>query len=356
MPEVCLAREGGSSGPGVGSGSGGFGAPEVAASDLSVGSGIVMDMREASDVLGRSTAVALAAEAFYPTAVVGTRGGAVRFLIEHGLGDRRASGPVEGDLVEAALRAVGELADLARESGTPLRLAIDDRRIADLVRRVAAEATGHGLPVEVVDHSSWQIARLFTDLYDTPAAPEPSNGHLPLLVVGTDGSTNQFSGAWAWVGSEGQHGWGEAASRLIDACELEAIWQALRQVGDRDVLVLTDSRHAVLAIRRPDAGSGRVVDRALKVRDAMGRRLRAGFGSRVAWVRGHAGVGVNEIAHRLAFNALRQVRYGTEASVVEAVAEGIVAELEDTTIPELRRRWTVTAEETHPDVAQVYAT
>ena len=260
---------------------------------------------------------------------------------------------MNGDLVTAALVAVGELADLARDRGMRLRLAIDDHRIADLVRRATTDSAGS--PLEVVDHSSWQTARLFADLYDTPAAPEPSEVHWPLLVVGTDGSTNQLSGAWAWVGSEGQHGWGEAASRLIDACELEAIWQALRQVGDRDVLVLTDSRDAVLAIRRPDAGSGRVVDMALKVRDAMGRRLRAGFSSRVAWVRGHAGVGVNEIAHRLALNALRQVRYGTEASVVEAVAKGIVAELEDTTIPGLRRRWTVTAEETHPDVAQVYA-
>lgn len=191
---------------GFGSGSGGFGAREVAASDLPVGSGIVMAMGDASDVLGRPIPVALAAEAFYPTAVVGTGGGAVRFLSEYGLGDRRAGGPVEGDLVEAALRAVGELADLAHESGAPLRLAIDDRRIADLVRSVAAETPGHGLPVEVVDHSSWQIARLFADLYDTPAAPEPSEVHWPLLVVGTDGSTNQLSGAWAWVGSEGQHG------------------------------------------------------------------------------------------------------------------------------------------------------
>ena len=179
---------------------------------------------------------------------------------------------------------------------------------------------------------------------------------MPLLVVGTDGSTNQRSGAWAWVGSDGQHGWGNAASRLIDACELQAIWQAPRQVGDRDVLMLTDSRHAVLAIRRPDAGSGRVVDMAPRVRDAMGRRLRAGFSSRVAWVRGHAGVGVNEIAHRLALNALRQVRYGTEVSVVEAVAKRIVAELEETTIPQRCRRWTATAEETHRDAALVHAT
>ena len=320
----------------------------LAAQFLSVGPGIVAIMGDVSRVPGRPTAAYghSVVEAFYPTAVVGTRGGAVRFLIEHGPGGRRIGGGVKGDLAVAVLRAISELADLAREGGTHLQVAIDNRRMADLVRGVTEDVAGS--PVEVVDDASWQIARLFADLYDIPASPEDPEVRLPPLVVGTDGSTNQLSGAWAWVSSEGQHGWGEAASRLIDACELEAIWNALRHECDRDVLVLTDSRNAVMSIRRPGAGSGRVVDMALRVRDAMDRRLAAGFDSRVAWVRGHAGVGVNEIAHRLALNALRQVRYRTEASVVEAVAKRIVSDLEDATIPALRPRWMATAEEAHP--------
>lgn len=214
----------------------------------------------------------------------------VTSLVESGPGDRRFSDvPVNGHLVNAALVAACELADLARDRGTRLRLAIDDHRIADLVRRATTGTVRS--PLEVVDRFGWQIARLFADLYDTRVEAEPAEERLPLLVIGMDGSANSFTGAWAWVGSEGQHGWGPAASSLIDVCELEAIWQALRQAGDREALVLTDSRHAVRFVRRPDAGSGRVVDMALRVRDVMGRRARAGFDSRIAWARGHAGVG-----------------------------------------------------------------
>lgn len=140
---------------------------------------------------------------------------------------------------------------------------------------------------------------------------------------------------------EGRHGWGAAASPSINACELEAIWQALRQSDGRDVLVLTDSRNAVTSVRRPDRAHGRVLDMALKIRDKADKRWRHGCATQISWVRGHAGVGVNEIAHRLALNALRQVRLGTTVSVATSVAAGIAADLTDRTVPELHRDWTV---------------
>lgn len=65
---------------------------------------------------------------------------------------------------------------------------------------------------------------------------------------------------------------------------------------------------------------------------------------------------MNEIAHRLALNALRQVSFGTQASVVAAVAAGIASELEDQAIPVLRPRWLVTADEVRGEAGRLHAT
>ena len=277
--------------------------------------------------------------AYYPSAVVATRAGAVRFLVEFGPGDSAGHEVGAGaGRVAAAVEAIGELAQLARDRGLRMRVAIDDRRIVDLVCQ-AASAIAES-PLEVIDAVNWQTARLFEELYEVVSDPEPERV-LPTLVVGTDGSMSHREAAWAWVDGEGRHGWGRATHDVIDACELEAIWQALRSVGRRDVVVLTDSRNAVRWIRRPDSRSGRVMDMALKARDVAGRRARDGFATQIMWVPGHTGIEVNEVAHRLALNGLRQIALGTPESVAQAVAADIVADLEGSTLPVVDPQWTV---------------
>lgn len=275
---------------------------------------------------------------YYPSAIVATRAGAVRFLVEFGPEELIASQVAGIGGVAAVLEAVGDLARLARECRARMRVTIDDLRIVGLVQQAAPVTTES--PLDVTGTVSWQAARLFAELYEAVPDPEPE-ADLSTLVVGTDGSLGHEEAAWAWVDDQGRHDWGQAVSEAIDACELEAIWQALRSVGGRDVLVLTDSRNAVRFARRPDVGSGRVMDMALKVRDVTRRRTRDGFATQIAWVPAHSGIGVNEIAHRLALNGLRQVAFGTPDRVAQAVAASIVADLTDSTEPTVDPRWAV---------------
>ena len=291
----------------------------------------------------RPRARTLAPVAHYPTAVVHTTDGLVTVGIEFGPDERFANEIPATDehQLEVVVDVIAGLADLARRHDTRVLVAIEDARIVPVVRRIVAGCAD--LPVDLAQRSTWQVIRLFADLADARSR-EPEPVFLPRLVVGTDGSSDRRRGTWAWVSNEGKHDTGCSRSSLIDVCELEAIARAASAAGKRDLLVLTDSRAALRELRNGGTTRNKV-NLVADVRRLVAERQAAGHTTEIAWVRGHAGVGLNEIADRLAVYARRVVAFGISHEAAKRAIDGILADLAEGGVPGLDARWIVSDQE-----------
>jgi len=291
----------------------------------------------------------LSPAAHYPTAVIYTRGRGITVGIELGPDDRYATEYADDsiDQTQAALMAIGDFADIARSRGVRIQVGVDSQEIAHLTRwAIAGDGDAY---LEIARCSTSQMIRLFSaiveshrcDLKTPDPAGEGGAGPADLrLIVGTDGSSDRRRGTWAWVSDEGQHGAGRSRSSLIDVCELEAIVRALGSAGKRDLLVLTDSRAALSELR--SGGSTRnKAELVAGARRVIAERQAGGYSTEIAWVRGHAGVGLNEIADRLAVYARRVAAFGISREVAEKAIDGILADLDRHSVPPRDARWVV---------------
>ena len=288
--------------------------------------------------------------ALYPTGVIYSRGSRVTVGIEFGPDDRYATEYADDsiDQTQAALMAIGDLADIARSREERIQVGVDSQEIAHLTRwAIAGDGDAY---LEIARCSTSQMVRLFSAIveshrYDQETDPAGEGGagpaDLPRLIVGTDGSSDRRRGTWAWVSDEGKHDAGRSRSSLIDVCELEAIVRALGAAGKRDLLVLTDSRPALSELR--SGGSTRnKAELVARVRRLIAERQAGGHSTEIAWVRGHAGVGLNEIADRLAVYARRVAAFGISREVAEKAIRGILADLDGHSVPPRDARWVVT--------------
>ena len=120
----------------------------------------------------------------------------------------------------------------------------------------------------------------------------------------------------------GWHASGNGAGSVA-VCDIATVWdgevagirQALRMAPEVDVLVLSNSRTALQAIKRA-ARSERGCSRDLvEVVDEVGRRSLRGLRTRFGWVKAHVGIVWNERADLMA-------KVGCRESLLPQVTEG----------------------------------
>ena len=128
------------------------------------------------------------------------------------------------------------------------------------------------------------------------------------LVVYTDGSRDEdgrVGGGWYANGNRaGSVAVGDVAT-VWDG-KIAGIRQALRLAPDVDMLVLTDSRAALMDIEKSaNIGRGRTRD-LVEVLDEVGRRSLLGLSTRFGWAKAHAGIRGNERADQMAKTGCRE--------------------------------------------------
>lgn len=158
------------------------------------------------------------------------------------------------------------------------------------------------------------------------------------LTVATDASVGHVRGAplagTAWVSAAGDYEIGVCTTRVPLVGELAAIHRAVTCPHLTGPLtVLSDCRPAVHALgtvletgRIPTAGHIREnhqIARLLRLIVVELRRRPID----VAWVKGHDGHGLNDIADRLAVQARRCAQSGGRLSQISALADRIAGEL-----------------------------
>ena len=136
-------------------------------------------------------------------------------------------------------------------------------------------------------------------------------------MVYTDGSRDsdgRVGGGW--------HALGNGAGS-VEVSNIATVWdgevagirQALRMAPDVDVLVLSDSTAALLAIKRAaDRGRGHTRD-LVEVVDEIGRRVTKSLSTQFRWVKAHVGVDGNEGADLMA-------KAGCRESLLPQLTEG----------------------------------
>ena len=147
--------------------------------------------------------------------------------------------------------------------------------------------------------------RTSTPAVDEVAIEKTASGD---MVVYTDGSRDQegrVGGRWYADGN----GAGSVAVGLVATVwdwEVAGIRQALRLSLEVGILVLSDSKAALLSIKRAARyGHGRIRD-LVEVVDEVGRRTGMGLGIRFEWVKAHVGIRNNERADLMAKAGCRE--------------------------------------------------
>lgn len=220
---------------------------------------------------------------------------------------------MSGELHQAALDVVS----LARAGGMPETYWTSDARIAracdalgitpEAARALPDDVYLTGLPEQDPAPASDAV---------TAAAPNPVR--VPVaLEVWTDGACagNPGPGGWGWItneepdeSGEARSGFGGEASTTNQRMEVQAALEALRAVGERPVVVVSDSRYVVdcfakkwhvgWAKRNWLNSQGKPVAN----RDLWEQLipLATADGVSFRWVKGHAGFALNEAADQLA--------------------------------------------------------
>lgn len=158
------------------------------------------------------------------------------------------------------------------------------------------------------------------------------------LTVATDASVGHVRGAplagTAWVTSTGGYEIGLCATRVPLVGELTAIHRAVTSPHlSGPLTVLSDCRQAVVALgtvldtgRIPTAAHIREDHQIARLLRQIVVELRR-RPIEVAWVRGHAGHPLNDVADRLAVQARRCAQNGGRLGQISGLTDRIAAEL-----------------------------
>lgn len=140
------------------------------------------------------------------------------------------------------------------------------------------------------------------------------DGHQAEITVATDGACQETFGGWGWVATDGGSDSGAQVDTTNNQMELQAVIEALRHYGDRDVLILTDSRYVLGCLTewidgwrargwRNSAGKPVSNQELIVAADEL-----IGPDVVFAHVRGHAGHPLNEQADYLAQEEARRAK------------------------------------------------
>lgn len=267
------------------------------------------------------------------------------------------------ELVAAVMAGVMLLADEAAKLGTRMAVNITHSGVATATAATLEACPSRLIELIAADH---QVVRMRSALMDMRNAARrgphavgdnstaaPSAPPRPLTVCGTDASKSSRSGgpvAFGFVTSEGHYQTRHVNHGNVCTGELRGIQLAVMAHPGRDLLILTDSQHAVgvlMGQRHPSNPT------ELMIREEVWRATqRNGRTITIQWVPGHAGIPLNEAANRVAINEFGMAKLGTPMDVSRKVAEAIIAEMLPTLnrpIPEPVQPWLVEIRGGRPD-------
>ena len=264
----------------------------------------------------------------YPIGVILAGNERVTVGVELGPDDRHAnvlwegSDPAERDA--AVVDAIVNLAATGERVGQTIHIHLGGSPFAHAARALADVS---GRPFRVIDCTA-QALRLQNDIVEAIyLEPRPETCPTPVvqppLVVGTDasrgrGADRRMVVGWAYVSTEGTWGMGRCRRGTnVATAELVGVVEAARKFRGRDLVIFTDCRAAISTIR---FGTDSKLGTQLQL-------LSRGRTITVSWIPGHAGLPLNETAHRLAMNAFRHIGLATDDDTATQVGNNIVDDM-----------------------------